>query len=208
MSCRLCQSPVADFASSRGKRYQQCSVCLSVMMHPLDLPDAESEKALYLTHQNDVNDLRYQAYLSPAINAVLRDYDNTAAGLDFGAGPGPVVQHVLSGHGFQLSLYDPIFHPDVSVLDRDYDFIICTEVMEHFHDPNQAFKQLRKLLKPCGKLYCMTSLFDPNIDFMKWHYKNDPTHVFFYHQNALDYIAEQHGFSAVTVDERLICFSG
>ena len=178
------------------------------MMHPLDLLDAESEKALYLTHQNDVNDLRYQAYLSPAINAVLRDYDNTAAGLDFGAGPGPVVQHVLSGHGFQLSLYDPIFHPDVSVLDRDYDFIICTEVMEHFHDPNQAFKQLRKLLKPGGKLYCMTSLFDPHIDFMKWHYKNDPTHVFFYHQNALDYIAEQHGFSTVTVDDRLICFSG
>lgn len=178
------------------------------MMHPQDLPDAETEKALYLTHQNDVNDPRYQAYLSPAINAVLRDYDSTATGLDFGAGPGPVVQHVLAGYGIELCLYDPIFHPDDSVLQRDYDFIVCTEVIEHFHAPNDAFKQLRQLLKPGGELYCMTSLFDPDIDFMTWHYKNDPTHVFFYHRKALDYIAKQQGFSAVSVEDRLICFSG
>lgn len=34
----------------------------------------------------------------------------------------------------------------------------------------------------------MTDLYKSDIDFPKWYYKNDPTHVFFYSDEAFKWI--------------------
>ena len=57
-----------------------------------------------------------------------------------------------------------------------------------------------------GKLYCMTDLYDKSINFHKWYYKNDSTHVFIYHKNTIHWIKEKFGFSNVTIEGRLITF--
>lgn len=206
-ACRLCASPTRPFAIERGRAYQQCSHCHSVMMAEAFLPDAQTEKALYLTHNNDVDDPRYQRFVSPIIEAVSQSHSVAETGLDFGCGNGPVITTLLRQKGFQITLFDPFFHNDNSVLDAQYDFIISCEVIEHLHQPDRVFKQLRAMLKPGGKLYCMTLCYDEKIDFAGWHYKNDPTHVFFYHTDSLPLIRDRYGFAGVSHADRLIIWS-
>ena len=43
----------------------------------------------------------------------------------------------------------------------------------------------------------MTSIFYESIDFAKWYYKNDPTHVAFFCEETFDFIAKEFGFEIV-----------
>lgn len=205
--CRLCQAPTNFYIESRGRTFLQCSCCQSVQVATQQLPDAEREKALYLTHNNDVDDLRYQAFVSPVTRAILAEQSTDKTGLDFGAGPGPVISHQLTQQCYEITLYDPLFHNNINALNDKYDFIISCEVIEHFHQPALEFARLRALLKPGGSLYCMTELFSETIDFANWYYKNDPTHVFFYHVDCLPQMAQRFGFSQCRQDGRLVVFS-
>ncbi|MDT8310050.1 MAG: class I SAM-dependent methyltransferase [Methylophaga sp.] len=171
------------------------------------MPDVADEKAQYLTHENDVNDPRYQKFVSPITKAILTEQTTDKTGLDFGAGPGPVISHQLAKQGYWVTLYDPFFYNNINALNGQYNFIISCEVIEHFHQPAQEFARLRRLLKPGGSLYCMTELFSETQDFASWYYKNDPTHVFFYHANSLPLITERFGFSRYRQSGRLIVFS-
>ncbi len=205
--CRLCQAPANFYIESRSRTFLQCSGCQSIQVAAQQLPDAEREKALYLTHNNDVDDMRYQAFVSTVTQAILAEQTPDKTGLDFGAGPGPVISHQLTQNGYKITLYDPFFHNNINALNGKYDFIISCEVIEHFHQPALEFARLRTLLKPGGSLYCMTDLFSQTVDFANWYYKNDPTHVFFYHVDYLPQMAQRFGFSKCRQDCRLVVFS-
>ena len=207
INCPLCSSESTAFYQEKTKSYHQCSSCHAVFLVPDSRPNSSDEKARYLHHQNDVEDIGYQQFSSPITSSVLRDYSPTDNGLDFGAGTGPVIAKLLRDNQFNISLYDPFFHDHPELLDDTYDYIVCCEVIEHFYTPPKEFALLNRLLKPGGRLYCMTELFHDDLDFKSWHYKSDPTHVFFYHQQSLNYIKQQFGFSDVTVDGRLIIFT-
>lgn len=206
-SCRLCGAPAHFYDSARGRTFLQCTVCHSLQVISTQLPDADREKALYLTHENDINDARYQAFVSPVTNAILVAQTADQSGLDFGAGPGPAITHQLQQQGYNIALFDPFFHNNISVLEVQYDFIFSCEVIEHFHQPAIEFSRLRSLLKADGNLYCMTEFFSESLDFQRWYYKNDPTHVFFYHADSLPLIQETFGFKTVRRDDRLAVFS-
>ncbi len=176
-------------------------------MAPEHRPTAAQEKQRYLEHHNDVHDVRYQQFVSPITHAVLHDFPPETSGLDFGAGTGPVIATLLKNKGFTIRLYDPYFHPDSQALQQRYDFIICCEVMEHFFYPHQEFARLSDLLKPGGRLYCMTQLVQDHTDIRRWRYAHDPTHVFFYHAASIAYIKKQFNFSQAHIEERLIVFT-
>lgn len=53
----------------------------------------------------------------------------------------------------------------------------------------------------------MTELYHVGIDFEQWRYKNDPTHVFFYHEKALAWIVTHMSFSKLDINQRLIRLS-
>jgi SAM-dependent methyltransferase len=178
-----------------------------VFLDPDYRPNQADEKARYLHHENDVNDIGYQKFSSPITSSVLRDFTPEHVGLDFGAGTGPVISKLLTDNGFTISQYDPFFHNHPELLEQQYDYIVCCEVIEHFYNPPKEFALLKSLLKPNGKLYCMTDIYHEGINFKGWHYKSDPTHVFFYHQESLEYIQQQFGFSKLSVDGRLIILS-
>ena len=205
--CRLCAAPTTYFAFARKRHFVQCQQCHSVQAITEELPDPEREKALYLTHENDVDDPRYQAFVSPVTNAILAEQTSDKKGLDYGAGPGPVIAYQLAKKGFDITLYDPFFHINNKALEAKYDFIISCEVIEHFHQPATEFARLRSLLNPGGRLYCMTELFCESLDFQNWYYKNDATHVQFYHADSLPLIAKQFGFSDWRREGRLIVFT-
>jgi hypothetical protein len=154
------------------------------------LLSSEDEFREYSIHKNDVNDPRYQEFVMPLVDLIISEQQPHTLGLDFGAGPGPVVAKLLQDKGYSINLYDPFFHPDRTPLSQKYDYIFCSEVIEHFNHPFEAFSQLASLLNESGTLYCKTSLLTDETNFASWHYKNDATHVFFYHAKTVAWIEE------------------
>lgn len=204
--CPLCQSDSKLFYEDKPRVYYKCSNCFAIYLDRNHLPDNELEKERYLEHNNDVNDPRYQKFVSPIVSSVLNDFTKKDYGLDFGGGTGPVISKLLRDQGFQIEVYDPFFRNEKSLLNKKYNYIVCCEVIEHFHNPKEEFELLKGLLLPGGKLYCMTDLYDESIEFSKWYYKNDPTHVFIYHQKTLEWIKENLKFAGLKVDGRLAVF--
>lgn len=212
LACPLCKCQASFFTKIKNKQtYFRCENCLSVFMHPDHYVCAESEIKRYATHNNDVTDEGYQNFVSPITNAIKSKFLKHHQGLDYGCGTGPVATYVLNQDAYHnIELYDPFFHHNPEVLEKKYDFIICCEVMEHFHKPYDEFKKLRLLLKNKGQLLCKTALFLNKLDkkdFEKWYYKDDETHVFFYGEKSLKYIQEKFGFTDLTFDSKLIKFS-
>ena len=209
--CKLCHHKVKWYCDyfKIPKSFYKCTNCKAIYRDFETFVDEETEEKRYRTHNNDVYDERYQKFVSPITNAVSEDFEQTAKGLDYGCGTGPVATFILEKKGYNIRLYDPFFYPDTSFENERYDFIICCEVMEHFFNPQVEFQKLKNLLKPNGKLYCKTKMITDEFSveaFKNWHYKNDPTHVFFYSPKTLQVIQEQFGFSSVTFDDKLIIF--
>ncbi len=180
----------------------RCDTCKGVFRS--DRPDPTEEKARYEAHDNDVNDRDYRNFVDPITRAVKTNFTLEHKGLDFGAGTGPVISKILQDAGYDIKQYDPFFHDDYELLKQRYHYIVCCEVMEHFHDPYREFKLLKEMLLPGGHLYCMTYLYRDDIDFHTWGYKEDFTHIFFYQKETLEWIKHRFGFSKLEIDNRLI----
>ncbi len=203
-SCPLC--------NSSGKKFYKdifylCEKCNGIFRSKEILPSAEMEKARYEQHRNDINDVGYQQFVSPISDAIFLSYKPHHKGLDFGAGPGPVVSQILKNKGYNIKQFDPFFHNHPQLLNEKYDYIVCCEVMEHFHNPGNEFRLLRRLLQNGGSLFCMTNIYSEDIDFDQWYYKNDFTHVFIYQKQTLLWIKDHIGFTDMKIDKRLIHFS-
>lgn len=204
IKCTLCGSGTVLFHRFRKKQYHRCTGCRSILMNPRFYLSREDEKKRYEEHNNDVEDPGYQRFVAPIVAKVTEKFKPENPGLDYGAGPGPVITKLLRDKGYRVELYDPFFWDNAPALDRTYDYIACCEVIEHFHSPRQEFALLRSLLKTGGSLYCMTEIYSDDLNFEEWYYKNDPTHVFFYHRRALEIIQSRFDFKGLTIDGRLI----
>jgi len=205
--CPLCHAESEKLFCHRNHPYYLCPNCRGLFLGKHHLPDEISEVTRYHEHHNDVYDIRYQNFVSPVVNAVLNDFSTVHKGLDFGAGTGPVITKMLKDHGFQITPYDPFFYPHPELLRLKYDFIVSCEVVEHFHDPAREFELLRSLLKKGSKLYLKTKLYHDGIDFRKWNYKDDQTHVFFYQEETFEYIKNAFRWSKLEINQELIILS-
>ena len=201
--CPLCGSLSSNFFK---EKFYSCSNCSGIFRPKHSLLDHVSERKRYETHNNDVNDIRYQNFVSPITTSILNEFSAEQVGLDFGAGTGPVISKILADNGYNIKQYDPFFHNFPELLKNQYDYIACCEVIEHFYDPLKEFKLLKSLLKTKGVLFCMTAIYDSSIDFAKWFYKDDPTHVFIYQKETLEWIQINVGFSKIIIENKLIKF--
>jgi hypothetical protein len=204
LTCLLCSGVVSFFVETRERHYYRCRECHSVMLDPTDRLNAEQEKQRYNLHQNNPDDSGYQKFLEPLITAVAQNFSVEHKGLDYGSGPIPAVTMKLKSLGYDVTPFDPYFQNDEEALARRYDFIVCCETAEHFYNPYYEFQRLRSMLNPQGKLILLTALYDDSIDFKNWHYKNDPTHVFFYSTKAFEFIRRRFDFTSLQITARLI----
>ncbi len=189
--CPLCSSGISSkqiHAFRRG--YLTCPRCALVFMLPEYRLAASAEEARYLLHQNNRADSGYCQHLRRAI-APLTSLVTSGYGLDFGCGPSHTASELLEEMGYTVTNYDPFFAPDQSALEYEYDFILCTEVAEHFHLPFHEFDRLHRMLKPGGWLALMTKLLERGQALTTWWYAKDPTHVSLYSQVSLDWISKR-----------------
>ncbi len=205
--CTLCSEPAHVFTIVKNNKYYTCSNCRAVLLDPQQYLSPDEERNRYLHHDNDVNDIRYQEFVKPIVEEIKRSFTIHHTGLDFGAGTGPVISKLLREAGYSISLYDPFFWNAPEMLELTYDYIACCEVIEHFKNPASEFKLLRSLLNKNGSLLCKTSIFSPEINFGKWYYKDDQTHVFFYRRDTLHWIKEHYNFSSLTITDQLILYT-
>ena len=207
MKCPLCKHRASFYGKYQNRNYNRCTFCASVFLDTAYLPNPDAERQRYRLHQNTETDEGYLNFLKPLIDAVATNQLLQEKGLDYGSGPNPVLTKELSKKGFDLKAYDPFFKTDDTRIEDHYDYIVCCEVIEHFHNPEVEFKRLRKLLNPGGNLYCKTNLLTPEIDFKSWWYKNDLTHAFFYTHTALEYIKAHFKFKKLELYRDYFCFS-
>lgn len=206
-NCPLCNDFGLLYYSKDSRKYYRCANCSAVFMDPSSFLNCDAERERYLEHNNDVHNAGYQNFVRPIIDAVTQRFATDRVGLDFGAGTGPVISMILRDKGYSISEYDPFFHNHAELLTKSYDFIVCCEVIEHFYQPQKEFKQLKNMLNPGGELICMTDMFTEDVNFDKWYYKDDPTHVIFYHALSIGYIAEAFGFGKFEINDRLAIFT-
>jgi len=193
--CPVCEQGEPErFQVVGATLYYRCPVCLATLMAAECRLGLADEKAVYALHHNDPDDPGYRRFLSRLAEPLLKRLSAGSVGLDFGCGPGPALARMLEEAGMQMTVYDPLFHPDRAALDKPYDFITCTEVMEHLYHPAAVLRQLDSLLKPGGYLGVMTCFQTDDSRFANWHYRRDPTHVVFYRQATLQWLADHHGW--------------
>lgn len=204
MKCTLCSGDLMFFYASKQKEYNFCTQCTSISMSKNCWLSESEEKKRYETHVNDVDDPRYQKFVSPIVNSILEDFTPSNKGLDFGSGTGPVITKMLRDQNYNVKTYDIFFDNNPTVLEEKYDFIACCEVIEHFYNPYKEFELLHNLLNKGGKLYCMTEMYNVESNFDTWYYKGDPSHVFFYTKKTFEWIRKEFGFEHVSFQGRMI----
>lgn len=191
-SCPVCLEPAPRlFIEVEGRDYRRCDTCEATFLVPAQRPSAAAERAEYRLHRNDPADARYRRFLARLAEPLCARLAAGSAGLDYGCGPGPALADMLRAAGHAVRLYDPLFAPDTGVLAQTYDFVTCTEVAEHFHDPATEFARLDALLRPGGWLGIMTCFQTDDARFAGWHYRRDPTHVVFYRESTFRFLARR-----------------
>ncbi|TKB56192.1 class I SAM-dependent methyltransferase [Ferrimonas aestuarii] len=192
MPCPLCHhSDTPHYHQDKKRHYFQCNRCHLVFADPNSLLPPNAEKQQYDQHQNNPADMGYRKFLGRLATPLLKRVQPNSQGLDFGCGPGPTLSLMCQEQGHQMAVYDPYFFPDRQPLRQQYDFVTCTEAIEHFYRPSREWQLLLSLVKPGGTLGLMTKLVKDVDAFANWHYKNDPTHVSFFSRLTFRYLAEQ-----------------
>ena len=202
-TCQLCNAKSTLFYKDE---FYKCSCCKAIFRPKEKLLDNEKEKQRYDSHTNDANDLGYQNFVKPITNSILNEFKSADIGLDFGCGKDSPIVKILEENSYKIAKYDIFFYDDKEILEQKYDYIACCEVIEHFYTPKKEFELLKSLLKDKSTLYLMTGIYRDNIDFSKWWYKNDLTHVFIFREKTFEWIKKEFGFENMFIEKNFIKF--
>ena len=206
-TCPLCSNSECSIISNINKNdYFDCQSCGLVFIDKEKLPSKKTETDEYLLHNNNYEDIGYQNHLKKLINPLIPYLNKSHQGLDFGCGHTPVLSMIMNDLGFSINNYDPFFFNDKVLIEKEYDFITCSEVIEHFFNPLNDFKILNKILKKGGVLAVMTKPFLDNINFDSWYYVKEISHVSFYRIKTLNWLALNFSWKLKFVNNDVILF--
>lgn len=204
-SCPLCFSKNTPFYSTHQinkqeqRDFYQCDECSLLFTPPQYHLEFDAEKHRYQLHNNDIEDTGYQDFLNRLLDPLRKRIQSGMEGLDYGCGPSLTAEILLKDEGVQLHSYDPYFYNRPELLNRTWDFIVLSEVAEHFYYPEKDWKQLFSMLRPGGILGVMTTCYPGKDRFQKWRYKDDETHTVFYSEKTFRWIAKR--FQAEWIEE-------
>ena len=214
LRCRVCSSVTVPFFEQNNRNYERCTHCFLIQLRRMECPRLDDEKAEYMLHNNDPYDPRYRRFLQGVTQAMIqwlrREKRASPNILDFGSGTGPTISVVLGEEGWKVDNYDPLFSPDRRLLEKKYDVISSTEVVEHFYDPRASWALLFSLLKKDGCLVVMTQASDrysTSETFARWRYIRERSHVAFYHTKTMEWLAQNHGMHLSVVSPNIFWFS-
>jgi SAM-dependent methyltransferase len=188
-NCPLCANDETEsFHRDRKRDYFHCPQCDLVFVPPEFHLSAEAEKARYDFHQHSLSDSGYRAFLNRLFQPLEKKLSPGARGLDFGCGQTPTLSVLFEESGFSCDNYDLHYFNNPPVVEKQYDFLTCSETMEHFQHPREEFERFLQLVKPGGWIGIMTQLRDDAPPFEKWFYKDDATHLCFFSRKSFQWL--------------------
>ncbi|OGV46348.1 MAG: hypothetical protein A2X46_18640 [Lentisphaerae bacterium GWF2_57_35] len=193
--CPLCGSRSAEpFHRDRKRDYFRCLSCDLVFVPLEQQVSPEQEKARYDLHRNTAFDPGYRAFLSRLFQPLETKLLPGARGLDFGCGPTPTLSLLFQEAGYRCDNYDLHYANDPAVLEQKYDFLTCSETLEHLVRPREEFERFLRLVKPGGWIGIMTQLREPEFTpFGDWFYKDDATHIGFFSRQVFQTLEKAYG---------------
>jgi hypothetical protein len=192
--CPLCAEPATHPLPHPAGRFAECPRCALRFRDPAEHLRPLAEVTHYLTHDNRLEDPAYRAFLARLADPLCAVLRPGARGIDVGCGPVPALGTMLTERGFPTDSYDPFFAPIDPHAGAPYDFVSCSEAVEHAHSPSALFTLLGSLVSGGGVIAVMTRFYG-EAPFATWWYPRDPTHVVFYDTATFRWIADQHGWT-------------
>jgi hypothetical protein len=198
--CLLCESStIFVIEDALPGSYYHCRQCDLIFLEPnaRPLPDEELER--YRQHNNSPDNEGYVGMFAKFLGRAVIPYAKAGGrALDFGCGPGPVLQGLLQSFGFATEIYDPFFAPQLPI--GKFDLITSTEVLEHVFDPAKVWNLISGMLHEGAVLALMTHFHRGPEMFPGWWYKNDITHVAFNSEITLSWLSAEYGFRRLFCD--------
>ncbi|MEA3418626.1 MAG: class I SAM-dependent methyltransferase [Campylobacterota bacterium] len=199
MECLVCNTVCHDFMDEKmGLECHFCPFCKLIFKSPKQFSSLAIQKERYDLHENEESDKGYQAYFQRFLDFVLPLVGGPKSALDFGCGSTSLLSKMLNKEGIKCDYYDPIYHPDLSCRQKNYDLIISTEVFEHLHNPKEVFELLLSQLSKGGYLAIQTQFHDNSVEhYLSWYYRQDPTHIVFFAPETFRVLCEMFGCEVV-----------
>lgn len=205
MKCKICQNETTSFKVAHYGEYYHCSQCEFIFKNSQHYLNSAEEFKQYELHNNSIDDPRYVAYFKDFIDkAILPFISQPKKGLDFGSGPSPVLAMILErDYGFEMDIYDLFYAQEKVYQGKTYPLIVSTEVLEHIHDPLKVFTLFKQLMLQNSLLVIMTSKHTNSQSFFEnWHYIKEETHVSFFSDKTMEYIAEMFEWEIIYTDHK------
>lgn len=206
-NCKVCDTKTNEILiSDFNKEYHVCSKCDCIFLDSKYYLSNEEEKYRYSKHDNHPQNSGYVKMFNDFLSIAVEPFLKEGVALDFGCGHGPVLADILKKRGFVVDVYDYYFYPDWEPVKDKYNLVTTTEVLEHIANPHSVFEVFSEIIKPGGFLALMT-LFLPKekSKFYNWWYPKDETHIVFYNEKTISFLAEKYGFEIVFSNSKNIC---
>ena len=208
-TCKICGNSFLSKIIDNKQRgiYYYCDNCDFIMLDPKLYVSPEQEKKRYLLHKNSDQDDGYVQMFEAFIRTAILPFKNgIKSALDFGCGPEPVLAKLLNSKEIKTDFHDLHFFPEKVYLNKKYDLLTCTEVLEHLPNPVEIIDGLLNHLKKKG-LFAVMTLFHPGTGkkFLDWWYRRDITHVSFYNRKTINYLATKLNLEILLLDSKNTC---
>ncbi|MFL5738954.1 MAG: methyltransferase domain-containing protein [Flavisolibacter sp.] len=215
--------PVKDHSVS-GEEFMiwQCKKC--GLRFTQDVPDENSigryyESADYISHTNTSRGLVNQLYrkirtytLEQKAKLVMQNTVEKGRILDMGAGIGAFL-HTMKSKGWEVTGIEPdegartqainLFRLELfdkasmwQLQQESFDAITLWHVLEHVHQLHAYVEQLKKVLKPKGKIFLALPNYqswDSTIYKLHWAAYDVPRHLYHFSPQSLSILMEKHG---------------
>ena len=202
MNCGLCGNPQCISIGSDSRRsYVQCRRCQLITVPREQWLSPEMEKQRYSLHDNTIANEGYRRFLDEIVDVIAALKTPSARILDFGSGENKVISTLLGNRGFRCTSYDPLYSIGMDVLKTRYDSLVLCEVIEHLREIKQEVDRLGGLVQRNGNIVIRTQLYPSSNSFFTWWYIQDLTHINFFSESTLEYIAQSIGMSCRKVPE-------
>lgn len=146
------------------------------------------------------------------LKVFLSKYATNKEVLDIGAGGSEYDKYFPKRITLDI---DPLRRPDITAdahslpfKDAEFEYILCTEVLEHLKEPSRAISEMDRVLKPGGKLILTTRFVYPIHDSPNdyWRFTKYGLEELFKEWEVIECVAETEVFSTVAVLLQRIAF--
>lgn len=222
-TCKLCGDSAGavftvDLDSGEQVDYYECGSCRLLQSFHLD-DLSPSELGSVYNPENwhadpDPGATWRLSYISRRLELLARarllPRRSDMRALDFGSGSGFVVSYLRHRLGTDAWGYEPyataVFAPERTLTEWQqvvehgpYQWVIASEVFEHFIDPAKEIQQLKKVLGDAAAVFITTGRYIPGKHGRDWSYLaiHAGQHVALYADRTMDEVARILGFSHV-----------